>query len=456
MLNSLQFLLNLIKKTMEFKISDNQRKWAETNFIFLLKSYGIPPNHGNQALLNSKYFSATFSEKETKIENILEDLKNILSLNSARISYEFSYDLRDSVGLPLAIQGEFDEMQLQKLNNNEYCILISNSVKDKPNKFIFSLINIILKIKLSELKINSEEIKFLEHFVFLAGIYFGLGVILTQKRKEVGYSTDGFWRTTWRFSSPMLDENIIYCFALYQNLFPNPNEVWVKELPSEIKSKLNVASNLINPDWKNLKRENNFSKNQFQNDEEKAKKIFSLSMQESKMGNFENSINSAKEILEISKDDVLVSSVYNNIGYWQLKLNLIEESIENFKKAIQFRPNFPYANDNLGYTLILQNNLDEGFEYLQRALKTEKNDLGFSYRNHGLYFHKKGELKKAKEHFELAFKYEKIPVDFLEFHYAELLFELGEVEKAKGFLELSVQKGEKISIEKYNEIVSRN
>ena len=75
---------------MEFKISDNQRKWAETNFIFLLKSYGIPPNHGNQALLNSKYFSATFNEKETKIENIIEDLKNILSLNSARISYEFS------------------------------------------------------------------------------------------------------------------------------------------------------------------------------------------------------------------------------------------------------------------------------------------------------------------------------------------------------------------------------
>jgi hypothetical protein len=36
----------------------------------------------------------------------------------------------------------------------------------------------------------------------------------------------------------MPDENIIYCFAIYQSLFPNPNEIWVKELPVEIKTKL--------------------------------------------------------------------------------------------------------------------------------------------------------------------------------------------------------------------------
>jgi hypothetical protein len=49
------------------------------------------------------------------------------------------------------------------------------------------------------------------------------------------------------------------------------------------------------------------------------------------LGNIENSINIAKEIVEISEDYILISNVYNNIGYWQLKLNLIEESTENFE-----------------------------------------------------------------------------------------------------------------------------
>lgn len=437
---------------MQFKITKNQKDWVETNFKFLIQRCGEPRKKGEQVLLNSQYFPKVYSIKETKVENIIEDLKDILDLNYLKIEYEFVYDLRDSTSFPLAIQGKLNDMMLQKIRNNEYCIIISNSIKDKPNKFLFSLINEVLKIRLTEFEIDYQGNKYLDYFIFLAGIYFGLGVILTQKRKEVGNSTDGFWRTTWRFSSSMLDENIIYCFALYQNLFPNPNEIWVKELPVEIKTKLDAASNLINLDWKKHKEENNFYENEVLNNKEKTQKLFSLSIQESQLGNIENSINIAKDILAISEDYILISTVYNNIGYWQLKLNLIEESIENFEKALQLRPDFPYANDNLGYALILQNNLDKGFEYLQKALKTKKNDLGFSYRNHGVYFHKKGELKKAKEHFELAFRYEKIPIDFLEFHYAELLFDIGKKEKAMIFLEKSINNGDKVAIEKFNTI----
>lgn len=424
---------------MKYKIPDNQKKWVESNFLVLIRACGFPQkNKGEQVLLNQQFFPNTFGAKEVEVENIIKDLIGIFGFEDKIINHEIFYDLRDSSNFPLAIQGKIQETELYNVSDNEYCIYISNSTKEIPNRLIFCLINDFLRIKLLEANIPHDQNKYSENFLFLAGIYWGFGVILTQKRIETGKSSTLFWRKKWNFSSSMLEENIIYGFALYQKIFPSLDTSWIKELPKEFGVRMMEASSLIP-----------FS---FITDVKEAESKYFLRMAtiESKKDNFSLAIELLNKVITLSNDHQTISTAYNNLGYLKLKIGFIEESSDLFEKAIEYRSDFGFANDNLGYSLILQNQLDAGFVYLEKAEKTFNNDKGYHYRNLGLYFHKKGELFKAKEYYNRAFDHKKIPIDFLEYHFSELLSELGDEENADKFLKLAADKHEKIAIDKFN------
>lgn len=423
---------------MKYKISDNQKKWVEANFLVLVRACGFPQNKGKQILLNKDFFPSTFDAKEVEIENILKDLTEIFGFESKIINYEIVYDLRDSYRFPLAIQGKIQETELDKVSDNEYCIYVSNSIIQIPNRLIFCLINDFLRIKLSDSKIPHDQNKYSENFLFLAGIYFGFGVILTQKRIEIGKSTTLFWQKEWSFSSSMLLENIIYGFAIYQKIFSNLDNGWIKELPKDFESKITEATSLI-------------QSNIFANvNEVEAKYLMRKSFEESEKCNFILATELLNKVITLSENHQTISGAYNNLGYLKLKTGFTEESSINFEKAIEYRPDFGFANDNLGYSLILQNQLERGFIYLEKAEKTLNNDKGYHYRNLGLYFHKKGELLKAREHYNKAFNNQKIPIDFLEYHFSELLSDIGDDENADKFLKLAVEKGKKIALDKLN------
>ncbi|GAA5100474.1 hypothetical protein GCM10023210_39030 [Chryseobacterium ginsengisoli] len=423
---------------MKYKISDSQKQWVEANFLVLIKACGFPWNKGEQILLNQHFFPNTFNSKEIEIENIIKDLITIFDFGNKIIKYEIIYDLRDSNSFPLAIRGKFQETELDKVSDNEYCIYISNSTKEMPNRLIFCLINDFLRIKLSDAKIPHDQNKYSENFLFLAGIYFGFGVILTQKRIDTGKSSTSFWQKKWNFSSSMLVENIIYGFALYQKIFPSLDISWMKELPKDFESKINEVASLVH------------SSMIADVNEAEAKYFLKKSLEKSKKDNFILAIELLNKVITLSNDHQTISTAYNNTGYLKLKIGFIEESSVHFKKAIEYRPDFGFANDNLGYSLILRNLLDEGLVYLEKAEKTLNNDKGYHYRNLGLYFHKKGELLKAKEYYDQAFDHQKRPIDFLEYHFSELLSEIGDEENADKFLKIAVDKREKIAMDKFN------
>jgi len=431
---------------MEFNISENNRKWIEKNLLFFTKVCGFPRNAGEQFLLNEIYFPKTAkSTKKVDLDSLFIDLSNLLQVDINKISLEIIEDLRDTYGIPLVTQGNTFETDMQ-IDSGKFVIYIANSLQNRPNRLLYNVILEFIKIKLSEYEISYEQRKDIEFFIFLAGIYFGFGVILTQKRIDVGRSSDGFWQTTWKYRSEVPDSIIIYAHAIYQKIFSNNQTDWTINLPKEIRDQLGDAHNLITQ-YCNI----DFNKNELE-----AEQLFNLGLKEQKSKGIQSALSYFKRVLEITKNDTLIAHTYNSIGYGQIKAGLILESIENFKKSLKFWPNYGYAYDNLGYSLILIGQLDEGFQYLKRAIETGNNDKGYSLRNHALYYHRKVELKKSKNTYELAFQNIKIPIDFLEYHFADLLFELGENETGMDLLNKSVEKGEQIALTKISEMNNKN
>ena len=397
---------------MDFRTEKSRRNWVETSFLILLKECGFPKNKGEQIIINEQYFPKTFSSKKFELENIFEDLISILDLNSKKITLETSYDLTDSSIYAIASQGETNEIHVTVPNENEFCFFIANSLKITQKKIIYNLVIEFIRVKLMTNQLFKDEKNISEHFLYLAGVYFGFGIILFENRYEVGFVRSGFRKTQWHFSSPMLPENILYSFAFCCKLFPNSNFNWIKHLPNEIqKNNVELMRNI----------ESNFRLNNL------LKEINSLEINPKiSIEKSEIITESLKNTIQSAEENILFATRKNNFGYRKLKEGLVEESIPYFREAIEMRDNFGFANDNLGYALILKGELEEGFKYLNEALKTGTNNKGYSCRNFGLYFHKKGNLEEAKKNYELAYENQTIPIDFLDVHFSELLSDLGE------------------------------
>lgn len=190
----------------------------------------------------------------------------------------------------------------------------------------------------------------------------------------------------------------------------------------------------------------------YNRNELKANDLFDQSFNESKNGDFESAIGTLQKIVYLTDDKQMKADVYNNIGYYQLRIGEYEKSIPNFQKALQLDPDFGFAHDNLGYAFLLTGQVEEGKRQLDRALETGNNDAAYSYRNLALYYSAKNEPEKAEHNFRLAFDYKTIPVDLLEFHYANFLIHQGETKKGMEYLEEAVKKGEQEAIKQMSEI----
>lgn len=94
------------------------------------------------------------------------------------------------------------------------------------------------------------------------------------------------------------------------------------------------------------------------------------------------------------------ADAYNNLGYYSIRIKNYEQSVSYFKNSIQIIPDYGYAYDNLGYALIQLGELEDGKEWLDKAMETENNDVAYTYRNLALYYQAKGDINKAEEYFK--------------------------------------------------------
>jgi tetratricopeptide (TPR) repeat protein len=436
-------LFGFNKKTKEpkFRITEPDRDWVEDNFKWLIKVFGYPNRQSDQIIITDKFFPKTFSTSELIVQNLIEDLCKLLGLDFSKITFELHEDLRDVYGMPFEMQGKPFETETEVTENN-YKIHIAKSISKRPSRLTYSLIYEFIKIRLTENKLQFDTGDDTSLFIFIAGIYFGFGIPLSQNLTDRGRVDDGFWETKWNYVSEMPNEVMAFGLAIYSKLIEQDNPEWKNELSQELRVQFESAIVFLNESPSTV-----FSKAELD-----ASDLFNQADMEYQNGDFDSAITTLQKILLLTEDEMLKADVFNNIGYYQLRCGNYEKSIPNFKKALNIDTSYGFAYDNLGYALIQTGQIEDGKKQLEQALETENNDNAYTYRNLALYYLAKNKIEKAETNFQLAFESETVPVDLLELHYANFLIKQGETEKGIEYLEKAVEKGEPEAINRMNEI----
>lgn len=434
------FGFNRKSKKESFRIHENNRIWTENNFDWLIQTFGYPDSRNEQILLTEHYFPKTFKAESVLIENILADLSAILQIRESKVTFGILEDFRDVYGLPYETHGKPFETELE-IAEDGYHIHIANSLQKHPKRLIHNLVYEFVKIKLHEDKLEFDTGKDTRQFVFLAGIFFGFGVLLIQNLRESGISNDGAWETKWHYISEIPTEIMVFALALYAKLSEQESFEWKNELPKELQQEFEKAILFLNEHPSRF-----FNKN-----EAEAQNLFKEAVNQYKANQFEDAISILQRILLLTKEHILKAHVYNNIGYYLLRLKKYEESIPYFTQALENAPNYGYACDNLGCALILSGQPELGKKWLGRALKTGNNDDAYSFRNLALYHQQRNEMELAEANFSKAFKHAAPQVDLLEYHYAEFLFVQGKMDEGMTYLKLAVDKNEPEAIQRMKE-----
>lgn len=435
------FGFNRKSKNKSFRIHENNRNWTENNFEWLINTFGYPNSHNEQILLTESYFPNTFKADSVLIENILTDLSAILQIRESNITFGVLEDFRDTYGLPYEMHGKPFETELE-IADDGYHIHIAKALQKRPKRLIHNLVCEFIKIKLHEDNLEFDTGKDTRQFIFLAGIFFGFGVLLIQNLRESGISNDGTWETKWHYISEIPTEIMVFGLALYAKLTEQESAEWKNELPKELQQEFEKAILFLNEHPSRF-----FNKN-----EAEAQNLFKEAVNQYKANQFEDAISTLQKILLLTKDNILKANACNSIGYNLLRLKEYEQSIPYFIQALEAAQNYGYARDNLGYALIQTGQSDLGKKWLDQALKTGNNDDAYSFRNLALYHQKRGEMEPAEANFLKAFEHAAPQVDLLEYHYAEFLFVQGKMDEGMTYLKLAVDKNEPEAIQRMKEL----
>lgn len=424
----------------QLPITEVDKEWVDDNFAWLIKAFGYPTRASEQLLFESKYFPKTFSSPEISIENLIHDFSLLLYLDASKIYFELQEDVRDLQGVPYIIEGELLDSQTYFAENG--CkIFIAKSLLNRPKRLISCLAYEFMKIRLNE---SGQEYQANDTslFIYLAAVCFRFGVLLVENLVDIGGADMAGWQERWNYISEMRSEVMAYALALHSKLIEQDHPAWEKKLPADIQATFVKSMKYLTDAPNALVYKNELIAND----------LFSQADKEYQNQKYEVAIATLEKILFLTNDQFLKMEVYNNLGYYQLRMNEVDKSILNFQKALEIDGNFGFAHDNLGYALIKKGSLEEGRKHLALAFESENNDEAYSYRNLALYYEAKGEMELAEEHFQLAFDGLTVPVDLLELHYGNFLINLGQNEKGREYLKMAVAKNEPEAIKQMNEL----
>ena len=424
----------------QIKITEDDRHWVEENFRWLNEVFGYPNKKEEQVLLTASFFPATFAGQTVVVDNVITDLCKLFGLPRENVRHEMLTDLRDFNNIPYQIEGNPFECETE-LKKGEYTIFVANSLVQHPDRLIYSLIYEFIRIRLTE-----SEIEFdvggddTGLFIYLAGIYYGFGVILAQNLLHTGRSTDGMWEIKWNYVSEMPLPVMAFSLATYANLRGEHDPSWKNEFKGDFKKMLEDSIAYLKANPNGL----------YDEVEVKANDLFNQANDHFEKNELEEAISALQKILFLTNDPHLKADAYNNMGYYYLRIKDYPRGIASFQKALDLGPEYGFANDNLGYALIMTGELEEGVSYVKKAMETGNNDPAYTYRNFALYHQRKKNFDVAEEFFQKAIE-QNTPVDLLEYHYGEFLLEQGDMAKAEEYFRKSAEKKEEEGIRKLGE-----
>jgi len=91
--------------------------------------------------------------------------------------------------------------------------------------------------------------------------------------------------------------------------------------------------------------------------------------------------------------------------YWRgrtlVSLGRLEQGVEDFKRAVQVKPDYAEAYDHLGWLASRRGDVDEGIAYLTKSIESKPENAWALY-NRSRLLHSKGDLAGAMRDAEKA------------------------------------------------------
>ena len=428
----------------ELLITVSDKEWVESNFQCMVRIFGLPQKE--QLLFNKDNFPRTFESQTIHLDNLIEDFCNQLQLDKSLFSYEIVQDIRDSVNTPYIFAERPKDFNIDyDYQENKFNITIAKNILKHPKWLITSACYEFCKARLIQFNLEFDTSEETNLFLYLVSVYFGYGVIIGQNLVDIGVSQDAMWVERWSYVAKIPVPIIAYSLAIFSRFKNDLHPIWKEHLPKGIRTEYDRAIEFIKENDSTIfdvKRGDTVLNINY---------LFQLSYKQYRSGAITNAISTLQKILLISDDVINRANVYNNIGYYKLRLGEYSNSIPDFKNALVLYPNYGYANDNLGFALIMIGDLILGKEYLEKAVQTNNNNEAYSYRNLALYHQKNGNFESAELNYKKAFELNK-QVDLLDYYYGCFLIERGDKNIGLEYIKLSSENGDHEGIELYESI----
>ena len=126
-----------------------------------------------------------------------------------------------------------------------------------------------------------------------------------------------------------------------------------------------------------------------------------------------------------------------NLGGVLYDNDQIDESIAQFRKALEIRPNDGEANTGLGTILISKGKVDEGIAYLQKALEIRPDNTLAHYNLSSALF-QKGKVDEAIVHLQKVLEFQPNSVE-ADYDLGCILFQIGRVDEAIAHFKRAVE-----------------
>ena len=127
------------------------------------------------------------------------------------------------------------------------------------------------------------------------------------------------------------------------------------------------------------------------------------------------------------------------LGMVQLKLNEPMDAVESFRKAIELDGNNPYANQMLGYSYYILDDIPSAEQYVKRAVELAP-DNAKNYVLLGQIAYRLGEFGDAMSNFKSAISVDPVPSEPY-FNLAVLSVKDGKLQEAQNFYNQALERG---------------
>jgi tetratricopeptide (TPR) repeat protein len=421
-------------------IMANDAAWVDQNMRWLQMSLGMPA--AKQFMSAAADFPNALSGPKLSIDGLITDCCQQLGLKRKFFSYEIFEDMRDGEAMPYAYVDKPLDCVLHYDNQQRtYTLLLSKSILSSSPWLIADVCYEFSRAKLIETSVDFQNAEGYRLFTYLAAAYLGYGVIQAQNLTKIEISYLAGWQSKRVHNAPIPYPVLAYAMAVIANMQHITEPEWVSLLPKEMAIEFERSMEVL---VKTEKKEVDGSEAAPVKDTDE---IFHAAFALYRSGEISKAIALLQEILPLAKGKKYRSTIYNNIGYFKLRLGDYASSINDFNESLALTPDFGYANDNLGFAYIMTGELEQGLSYLEKALQTDNNNAAYSYRNMALYHQKKGDTISAENYFQKAYEFD-TPVDLLDYFYGLFLIAQGRIDEGRAYVQRSADAGEIEGVER--------